>query len=413
MLLLFLFGAPATAMVATSVATLSRSIKTPDPIPEEGIAAAVECMRSGRLFRYNVNSRDESYVSLCEADFAAYTGFRFALGMNSCGSALFVSLKCAGVKPGDGVLTNGFTFTAVPSAIVHAEAVPVYVECTDGYVVDVDDLEKKIIESGAKFFMISHMRGKVADMDAVKELCDEHDVVLMEDCAHALGVQWKGMQCGHHGAIASFSSQSYKMLNSGEGGFLATNDDDYFAAAMAYAGAYESLAKKHITVPKQDSLATFLDGSIPNYSLRMHEASAAMLRPQIETIDSRRAVYNDRYEYVVSRLQAKCDHVVVPDQLKEVTPVADSLQFNVPKIKTENIDLFLSRCEARGLPVERFGAANNARNFENWKYAPLATLPQTKAIISKAFDVRLPLRFHKDELDLIADIIADELNASF
>mmetsp|Transcript_9670 Transcript_9670/g.31010 ORF Transcript_9670/g.31010 Transcript_9670/m.31010 type:complete len:450 (+) Transcript_9670:53-1402(+) len=395
--------------------SLSRSIKTPDPVPEEGIAAALACMESGRLFRYNLAAAEESEVSKCEAALAEYAGYKYSLGMNSCGSALFVSLLCAGVQPGDGVLTNGFTFTAVPSAIVHAKAVPVYVECTEDLVVDMVDLEKKIDESGAKHFMVSHMRGKMAQMDEIKALCDAKDVVLLEDCAHALGVLWNGEHCGRHGVIASYSSQSYKMLNSGEGGFLATSDDDYFAKAMAYAGAYEALAKKHLTVPSAEALRNAMDGSIPNFSLRMHEATAAMITPQIATVDARRDEYNQRYARVVARLADKAPHVRVPQQLPEVTPVADSLQFTVPDFGPADprIDHFLQRCEARGLPVELFGAASNARNFENWKYAPLAVLPQTKEVISKAFDVRLPLRFHDDELDLIVDILAEELEAFF
>lgn len=403
---------PHVSYDSTGLATLTRSIKTPDPVPEAGVAAAVACMESGRLFRYNLASASESEVSGVEADLAEYAGYKYALAMNSCGSALFVSLLCAGVQPGDGVLTNGFTFTAVPSAIVHAQATPVYVECTDELVVQLEDLEKKIKESQAKYFMISHMRGKLADMDAVKAMCDAHGVVLLEDCAHALGVLWNGEHCGHHGAIASYSSQSYKMLNSGEGGFLATDDDDYFAKAMAYAGAYEALAKKHLTVPSTESLRGAMDGSIPNFSLRMHEASAAMLRPQIATVDARRIEYNVRYEAVVDRLSAQCPHVKIPEQLPEVTPVCDSLQFTVPafEIADPRIDEFIQNCEQRGLPVELFGARSNARNFENWKYAPLAVLPQTKLVIARAFDVRLPLKFDQDELHAIADILAQELN---
>lgn len=397
------------------VACLTRSIKTPDPVPEEGRDAVVRVMESGRLFRYNVASADESEVSKCEGDLASYTGFKYALGMNSCGSALFVSMLCAGVVAGDRVLTNGFTFTAVPSAIVHAGAEPVYVECTQGLIVDLEDLELKMKESAAKYFMISHMRGKVADMDAVSKLCEKYGVVLLEDCAHALGVLWKEGHCGKHGVIASFSSQSYKMLNSGEGGFLATDDDDYFARAMAYAGAYESLAAKHVVSPSKESLRKAMDGSIPNYSLRMHEATAAMIRPQISTIDERRIDYNVRYDSVCARLRESSKRVVVPDQLAQVTPVCDSLQFVVPdfEIGSPLIDTFVANCEKRGLPVELFGAANNARNFENWKYAPLAELPQTKEIIGRAFDVRLPLRFDQAELDLIVDIIAQELDVVF
>ena len=144
----------------------------------------------------------------------------------------------------------------MPSAIVHAGCDPVYVETTPGYVVDVADLEKKMdAHPDCKYFIVSHMRGKLASMDKIKKLCDAKGVELLEDCAHSLGVLWNGGHSGHHGTMAAFSSQSYKMLNSGEGGFFVTDDDYAAARCMAYAGAYEALADKHYCRPCDAALA--------------------------------------------------------------------------------------------------------------------------------------------------------------
>ncbi|KAH8081055.1 aminotransferase [Aureococcus anophagefferens] len=311
----------------------------PDPVPAAGVAAAARCMESGRLFRrgaaYNVASKEESEVSQVEDEFAAFTGHNFALGLNSCGSAIFLMLKCAGAEHGDKVLTNGFTFTAVPSAIVHAGCEPVYVETTPGYVVDVPDLIKK-------------------------------------------------MRTGR---------QSYKMLNSGEGGFLVCDDDFKFAKAMAYAGAYEVLAKKHERCPSQAALDVAMDGSIPNFSLRMHEATAAMLRPQILTIEKRRAVYNERYYRIAARSALPA---CPSSQRDEVTIVGDSVQFNVEAAVfgddlEAGANAFIAQCEARGLP-------------------PDCGLPATADIISRAFDVRLPLLFEEEDFDVMIEIVSECLD---
>lgn len=240
--------APATATTGEKT-MITKNIKQADPIPVEGQEGALDVMRKGTLYRYNVPTAEESVVSLCEKELVDYTGHKYCVALNSCGSALFLALKCAGVQPGDKVLTNAFTFTAVPSAIEHAGGKCVYVETDWGLRIDIADLEKKIKSSGAKFLMVSHMRGKICDLDAVKKLCDDNGIYLIEDAAHSLGVFYKGGHTGHHGRISAVSSQSYKMINSGEGGFLLTNDPEVGAAAAVYAGAYEALNAKHITVP--------------------------------------------------------------------------------------------------------------------------------------------------------------------
>ena len=395
---------------------LTKNIKMPDPVPAAGIKEAIKTMETGKLFRYNIAKKEDSQVSLVEKEFSEFTGHKFAVGLNSCGSAIFLMLKCAGAMHGEKVLTNGFTFTAVPSAIVHAGCEPVYVETTPGYVVDVGDLEKKMdANPDCKYFIVSHMRAKLASMDAIKALCDARGVELLEDCAHSLGVLWNGGHSGHHGTMAAFSSQSYKMLNSGEGGFFVTNDDFAAARCMAYAGAYEQLADKHFCRPSDEALKEVMDGSIPNFSLRMHEGTAAMLRPQILTIEKRRAEYNERYYRIAAQLNA-LPGCSVEDQLPEVTIVGDSVQFNVeatalgPDLEA-GAAAFLAKCEARGLPVERFGSASNARNFKNWKYAkqPLCGLPVTLDIIQRAFDVRLPLLFEEEDFEIMVEIVRESL----
>ena len=90
-------------------------------------------------------------------------------------------------------------------------AAPVLVEATEQYTMDLDDLEKKAQESDAKVLLLSHMRGKVCDMDRVVEICEKYGLTLVEDCAHGCGVMWKGRQLGYHAAVACYSTQSDKV----------------------------------------------------------------------------------------------------------------------------------------------------------------------------------------------------------
>jgi len=95
---------------------------------------------------------------------------------------------------------------------------------------DIDDLEKKLVAyPNCSFCLISHIRGKLADMDKVKDVCDRQGVNLLEDYAHSMGVEWKGKHSGHIGKVTAISAQSYKITNSGERGFIITDDAEIAA----------------------------------------------------------------------------------------------------------------------------------------------------------------------------------------
>lgn len=111
--------------------TFRKDFTQPMSIPEEGIEAAIEVFRSGRLFRYCTTSAETSQVALAEKEFAAMAGAIFAIGVNSCSSAILIALVSIGIQPKDKVLTNAFTFTAVTSAILRIGGEPVLVECGD------------------------------------------------------------------------------------------------------------------------------------------------------------------------------------------------------------------------------------------------------------------------------------------
>uniref|UniRef100_A0A7R9U9T1 Aminotransferase class I/classII domain-containing protein n=1 Tax=Pinguiococcus pyrenoidosus TaxID=172671 RepID=A0A7R9U9T1_9STRA len=392
--------------------TIKKDIKMPCPVPVEGQEEAMQLLQNGRLFRYNFKSAEESPVSQCEAAIAAYTGHNYCVALNSCGSALMLMLKATGVKPGDKVISNAFTFGAVPSAIEHVGGTPVYVESTMGYTMDLDDLRRKLAANpDCRHVLVSHMRGKVADMDKIAAICKEHGASLTEDCAHSLGVYIRGKHSGHAGRACAISSQSYKMINSGEGGFLLTDDPEVAARVAVYAGAYEGMMGKHLTLPPAEDFK-YLTKELPNYSLRMSALSAAIIRPQVATLDERIAIYNARYEKLKKRLRRTCGGVLsIAEGTRGVTPVHDSIQFNLAEFVTEEqVQAFLKECHAHGLPVELFGAKSNGRNFVNWGFAPANDeLPATRKMLARACDVRLPLQWQDSDFDDMAQVIEESL----
>lgn len=410
------------------VAVFTKDPKSPEEIPAEGIERAVELMRGGRLYRYNFDgqfatesdredlaSEPACQVALLEDEFSSLVGHDYAIAVNSCGSAIFMALKAAGVEHGDKVLTNAFTFTAVPSSIVHAGGTPVYVECTDQYVIDVDDLEKQIAaHPNAKCFVISHMRGHIADMERIQKVCDAAGVCLIEDCAHALGCTWRkedineDIQVGRFGRIACFSSQSYKMLNSGEGGIITTNDDRAAVYCILAAGSYEYLYKKHIARPQNDELFEELKPIVPNFSLRMSNLTAAVIRPQLNTLQQRIGEYNQRYDQL-KKILSKCEHIHVPEYLDRAFRVGDSIQFNLIGMSGEQVEQFLAEVKRRGVGLQIFGRLDNSRYYKNWKFSfeTEPELKQTDDIISLACDLRISLTFDKSDIDLLGQVVTD------
>ena len=405
-----------------------KDLKTPDSIPEVGIERAVKLMETGRLYRYNFNFEFEedsdkkildyelaSEVAKLESEFSNYTGHKYAIAVNSCGSALFLSLKAAGIEFQDKVLTNAFTFTAVPSSIVHGGGIPIYVECNHQYLIDIEDLKSKIqVNPDIKFFVLSHMRGHISDLDEIQAICDQAGIYLIEDCAHSLGAQWydekldKYRLVGHHGQISCFSSQSYKLMNSGEGGFVATNDEKVAAYCILAAGSYEKLYKKHLSRPFDDDLFESLKPQVPNFSLRMNNVTAAILRPQIHTLEEKIAQYEQRYNQLLNIL-ASVENISVPSPLEEVRRVGDSFQFNLVNFTPEQTEEFLLQTGERGVKMQIFGSIDNARYFKNWQYSfkDLPILSKTEDVISFACDLRLPLLLKAEDIQLIGYIIKD------
>jgi len=392
---------------------ITRDIKTPDPVPFEGQQGAIELMQTGRMYRYNIGKGEESVVSQCEIEVTKYTGHKYCVALNSCGSALMLLLKTSGLEHGDEVISNAFTFGAVPSAIEHAGGKAVYVESDYNHVMDVEDLKKKLkAHPKCKHVMVSHMRGKVADMDAIKEACDDAGAILLEDCAHSLGVRWQDKHTGHMGVACAISSQSYKMINSGEGGFFLTDDALMAAKCAVYAGAYEGLASKHVTVPGPEVFGD-LPNQLPNYSVRMSNLAAAVIKPQMKTLEDRITKYNTRYAKLTAAVEERCgEYLSIPQNTPGVTmPVHDSLQFNLSHdITDEQVQEFLTSCADHGLPVELFGHKSNARNFVNWGFAPAEEpLPMTAKMLSRACDVRMPLMWDDSDFDDMANVICESL----
>ncbi|MBC7132585.1 MAG: aminotransferase class I/II-fold pyridoxal phosphate-dependent enzyme [Roseovarius sp.] len=380
-----------------------------EPIPEEGIAAAVAVLRSGRLHRYNLADGETGEVAALEREFAAWTGARHALAVTSGGYALATALRALGVGPGDRVLTNAFTLAPVPGAIASLGAVPVYVGVTEGLTIDLDDLAARA--GGARVLLLSHMRGHLADMERLMAICDAAGVTVVEDCAHTMGAAWRGVPSGRWGKVGCYSTQTYKHVNSGEGGFLITDDDEVMARAVILSGSY-MLYERHGTVPPEEVFER-VKYDTPNVSGRMDHLRAAILRPQLRALEAQCGKWNARYRVVEEGLRGTPGLTLV-ERPEAGRFVGSSIQFLLLDWPAPRIEEVLTRCAARGVELKWFGAAEPrgfTSRYDSWRYAPHPAMPASDRILRAILDMRLPLTFSLADCAQIARIIRAEVGA--
>lgn len=379
-----------------------------ESIPQDAIDAAIRVMQSGRLHRYNVAGPHElSETAQLELEFAEYQQQRFCLACASGGYALQLAMRAWGIRSGEPVLTNAFTLSPVPGAIHAVGGKPVLLETTEELVIDLNHLEHMISSSGARLLLLSHMRGHLVDMQALCTLLERHNVDLIEDCAHTMGASFSGRKSGSHGLIACFSTQTYKHINSGEGGLLTTDNDELMAKAVVLSGSY-MLYERHAAAP---DAAVFerIRLQTPNCSGRMDNLRAAILRPQLKQLDENTRRWNERHAAFAEALVAGSNAIFLPARHPNAYEVPSSIQFRIPRFSQQENDQFIAVCASRGVDLKWFGAdepkAYTSR-YDSWKYmSDISDLPQTDEILKRLYDCRIPLTFTVADCTLIGRLI--------
>ena len=181
--------------------------------------AAAEAIRSGWVSQ-------GPKVKEFEEMFAGYVGARYGVATTSCTTALHAALVASGINTGDEVIVPSLSFIATANAVVHASAIPVFADIDpDTCNVTVKTIEK-VITKKTKAVMPVHQMGLPVDLDPIMDLCEKRGLVLIEDAACAIGSEYKGKKIGGHGNIACFSFHPRKIITTGEGGMITTNDPE-------------------------------------------------------------------------------------------------------------------------------------------------------------------------------------------
>ncbi|HEX8768121.1 MAG TPA: aminotransferase class I/II-fold pyridoxal phosphate-dependent enzyme [Jatrophihabitans sp.] len=376
-------------------------------VQPEDEAAAMRAIRSHLFFRYDYRPYAETECGQLERELCDYFGTQHALAVTSGTAALALAIMAAGIPPGSLIACPGFTFVATPSAIVMAGCRPLLVEVTADLHMDLADLRRRWTPE-VKAIMVVHMRGFASDAEALRDFAAEMGVPLFEDAVPALGAELKGRKLGTFGLAGGFSTQSDKSLNSGEGGFLLTNDSALHARAVVLAGAYEGRVARHCGAAPPP-LDTDLD--LPLLSLRMDEIRAALLRSELVRLPQRLACFHRNYDCVAAAL-ADVEGIEIRQPVAPDAYLGEAFIFRVPDDAAPGgatAQWFADALCAEGVDARNLGSARdtNVRSFWNWRFLfpgakveeIQAQLPVTTGYLQDAVDVPLSSTLTPEDCD--------------
>jgi 3-amino-5-hydroxybenzoate synthase len=232
------------------------------------IDAVTQVIESRQWWRGN-----GSEVASFEREFAAYHQTQHALAVTNGTHAIELALAAYDIGRGDEVIVPDFTFISTASGVLSAHAIPILVDVNpETYCIDPAAIEAAITPRTRAIIPV-HMAGQVADMDAIREIAQRHNLVVIEDAAHAQGAEWRGERAGALHSAGVYSFQAFKLMSAGEGGLVLSNDGDFIERCFLYGNCGR---------PRTDrTYQHTLLGS--NY--RMSELQAAVLRVQLTRLD--------------------------------------------------------------------------------------------------------------------------------
>lgn len=217
-----------------------------------------------------------------EEKFANYVGSKYAVALSNCTTALHLAMIVAGVKEDDEVICPSMSYVATANSIRYVGAKVVFAEVNPTtYNIDVDDVRKKIT-SKTKAILIVHQIGMPADIDAFKDLCNEKNLVLIEDAACAAGSSYKGNKIGSHSDLVCFSFHPRKVITTGDGGMITTNNEAYRDRIKLLRQHAMSINDR---IRHESDKVIFEDHVELGYNYRMTDIQAAVGIKQLEKLD--------------------------------------------------------------------------------------------------------------------------------
>ncbi len=256
--------------------------------------------------------------------------------------AIQAALKAIGIRPGDEVIAPAYTWEGTVGPVLLLGAVPVFVDVDpDTYCLDAKLIEKAITPK-TKAILPVHLGMRFADMDEILRIAAKHKLKVIEDCAHAHGGMWKGKGAGSMGDLGAFSFQSSKLITSGEGGAVITNNLEYMEIVQSYINAGRA------------SVTDEFHHRIIGFNYRIGEFQAAVLGPQLDRLPEQAKVREQNMKHLETRLQNTPGiGLLKPDpRITRLAPYGYVLKYLPPQVKDVPRAEFVAALQLEGIPCD-------------------------------------------------------------
>jgi dTDP-4-amino-4,6-dideoxygalactose transaminase len=274
--------------------------------------------------------------------FAAVHTAKYAQCVNTGTVAIQASLKAIGIRPGDEVIVPAYTWEGTVGPVLLVNAVPIFVDVDpDTYCLDARLIEKAITPK-TKAILPVHLGMRFADMDEILRIAAKHHLKVIEDCAHAHGGMWRGRGAGSMGDLGAFSFQSSKLITSGEGGAVITNNLEYFELVQSYINAGRA------------SLTDHHKRRIIGFNYRLGEFQAAVLGPQLDRLPALSAVRDTNMKHFESRLHnTPAIGLLKPDpRITRLAPYGYVIKYFSSRAKDIPRANFVAALQLEGIPCD-------------------------------------------------------------
>lgn len=369
-------------------------------IGKEEKEAVAEVMERGVLFRYGFNEKRKNIFRVLEfeKEFSQYMGCQYALGVSSGSAALRVALAALGLKRGDEVITQSFTFVATIEAILESGGIPILTEVDKSLNMDPQDLEAKITER-TKVIIPVHMLGVPARLDEIMAIAKKRNIPVLEDSCQACGSSYKGKKTGTIGMMGAFSFDYVKTLTTGEGGMVVTDDKRLYDLACYY---HDHGHEHNPELPRGED-----SHNITGFNYRMNELQGAIGKVQLSRLDfvlSEQRRNKSRIKKAIADLPG-IEFRDLPDPEGDG---GDTLAFFLPDEKTAtrfNAFLAKEKIDTKILP-----SAMNWHFVGNWnhmiQYCPpyrLDAWPKSAALLKRAIALPISVKMSDEQINKIIE----------